>query len=413
MGDRARLRHGHHHHRAQREPRRPAAHRLARGRSRPSVGMVHRGAARDRAHADAALPRPGAAARAAGAALGASARRDRPRAVRRRLIRRTDPRRTRRAPRRPPPPTRPRGGSRWRSSSAPPTMRCSSTSRAMPLEPDAELVLLHVAESAASRYLGPETSDQEARQDQATLEALAAEFQARGVSASVRLGFGDVKAELARMVEESGADLLVVGSHGHRMLQDLFHGATTSDLRHRVRRRCSSCRPGTARNHPSPRVAIHASSALEWRSPARIDSGRAIRGRHERAATPWPTGRIDHRRARCRHRSDSAFRDGRDSRPRQRRASGRVARDPAPAARGGHPRAAASRRAAPAARRARPADRGGLFNERNELMLCSEFNEEFEGFPGRISTDHQNFTDGTPLRLEEVDARRGLPARAR
>jgi manganese transport protein len=106
----------------------------------------------------------------------------------------------------------------------------------MPLEPDAELVLLHVAESAASRYLGPETSDQEARQDQATLEALAAEFQARGVSASVRLGFGDVKAELARMVEESGADLLVVGSHGHRMLQDLFHGATTSDLRHRVRR---------------------------------------------------------------------------------------------------------------------------------------------------------------------------------
>jgi hypothetical protein len=43
----------------------------------------------------------------------------------------------------------------------------------------------------------------------------------------------------------------------------------------------------------------------------------------------------------------------------------------------------------------------GLFNESNELMLCSEFNEEFEGFPGRISTDHQNFTDGTPLGLEE------------
>ncbi|HKQ59007.1 MAG TPA: universal stress protein, partial [Candidatus Eisenbacteria bacterium] len=96
-------------------------------------------------------------------------------------------------------------------------------------------VLLHVVESATGRYLGPETSDQESREDQATLEAIAADLRAHGVQVDARLGHGGAPAELARLVNESGADLLITGSHGHRMLQDLFHGATTSDLRHRVR----------------------------------------------------------------------------------------------------------------------------------------------------------------------------------
>jgi len=100
---------------------------------------------------------------------------------------------------------------------------------------DTELLLLHVVESAASRYLGPETSDQEAREDLATLESVAESFRAHGITVTTRLGFGDVKSELARLVAELDADLLVAGSHGHRMFQDLIHGATTSALRHRVR----------------------------------------------------------------------------------------------------------------------------------------------------------------------------------
>jgi len=107
--------------------------------------------------------------------------------------------------------------------------------RAMALPREAEVLLLHVAESAASRYLGPETQDQESREDQEALEAIAARLRADGLRSSVRLGHGDVKTELARMVEEEGVDLLVTGSHGHRLLGDLFHGATTSGLRHLVR----------------------------------------------------------------------------------------------------------------------------------------------------------------------------------
>jgi manganese transport protein len=105
----------------------------------------------------------------------------------------------------------------------------------MALPADAELVLMHVAESAASRFLGPESSDQESREDLATLESLAEELRARGLRASVRLGHGDVKDELARMADEERVDLVITGSHGHRLVGDLFFGATTSGLRHRVK----------------------------------------------------------------------------------------------------------------------------------------------------------------------------------
>ncbi|HTK30453.1 MAG TPA: Nramp family divalent metal transporter [Candidatus Saccharimonadaceae bacterium] len=107
--------------------------------------------------------------------------------------------------------------------------------RTLTLEPDGEIVLLHVVESAAGRYLGPETGDAEAREDRATLESLAEALRARGMRTSVRLGFGSVKPELARLVEEAGVDLLVTGGHGHRLLGDLLHGSTNSGLRHLVR----------------------------------------------------------------------------------------------------------------------------------------------------------------------------------
>lgn len=43
----------------------------------------------------------------------------------------------------------------------------------------------------------------------------------------------------------------------------------------------------------------------------------------------------------------------------------------------------------------------GLFNGFDELYLCTEWNEEFEAFPGRITSDVADFGEGTPLGLEE------------
>ncbi len=43
----------------------------------------------------------------------------------------------------------------------------------------------------------------------------------------------------------------------------------------------------------------------------------------------------------------------------------------------------------------------GLLTGGDELILMSEWNDEFESFPGRLSSDLSNFNEGTPLGLEE------------
>ena len=107
--------------------------------------------------------------------------------------------------------------------------------RRVQFKPGAELVLVHVAESAASRYLGEETGDQESREDMAALQQLAAEFASRGIATRVRLGHGDPTREIARIVNEEQADLLVTGSHGHTGLRDMVYGATVGGVRHLVK----------------------------------------------------------------------------------------------------------------------------------------------------------------------------------
>ena len=49
----------------------------------------------------------------------------------------------------------------------------------------------------------------------------------------------------------------------------------------------------------------------------------------------------------------------------------------------------------------------GLFQGASELFLCAEWNDEFEPFPGRISSDQHDFNEATPLGLEEWTAHAG------
>jgi len=43
----------------------------------------------------------------------------------------------------------------------------------------------------------------------------------------------------------------------------------------------------------------------------------------------------------------------------------------------------------------------GLLSGNDELYLCPEWNDEFEAFPGRITTDAIDFSETSPLGLEE------------
>lgn len=43
----------------------------------------------------------------------------------------------------------------------------------------------------------------------------------------------------------------------------------------------------------------------------------------------------------------------------------------------------------------------GLFTGNDELLLVAEWNDEFESFPGRLTTESHDFNETTPLGLEE------------
>ena len=54
------------------------------------------------------------------------------------------------------------------------------------------------------------------------------------MTAAYDLGFGNPVDALVKMAAENKADLLVMGGHGHRGVEDLFHGTTVTALRHRL-----------------------------------------------------------------------------------------------------------------------------------------------------------------------------------
>lgn len=97
------------------------------------------------------------------------------------------------------------------------------------------LFLFHVAESAGALALGKEIEDAETNMDFARLNRYALELGKHDVDVKVDLGFGDPVMALANLVEKNGVDLLVVGAHGHKGIEDLLHGATIDKLRHQLK----------------------------------------------------------------------------------------------------------------------------------------------------------------------------------
>lgn len=98
----------------------------------------------------------------------------------------------------------------------------------------AQVILLHVVESGGARLMGAEHHGDEARRDQERLELYASELIEQGVSCRYDLGFGDPVDELVALVDRHDADLVVLGSHGHRAVADFVHGTSVERLRHRI-----------------------------------------------------------------------------------------------------------------------------------------------------------------------------------
>jgi manganese transport protein len=109
-----------------------------------------------------------------------------------------------------------------------------SRAAALAREHGASLLLLHVVEGPGATFYGPETDDQESRQDRNALRQLIDYLKREGFRADGMLGYGVVAEELVRMVQEQGLDLLVLGTHGHQFLADLVLGNTVAPVLHRL-----------------------------------------------------------------------------------------------------------------------------------------------------------------------------------
>ena len=78
-------------------------------------------------------------------------------------------------------------------------------------------------------------SDREAVDDATNLEHYAIKLREAGYTAKAVVGQGSPVEAIATLVNKSEAELLVMGSHGHRGLKDLLFGATVDAVRHRVK----------------------------------------------------------------------------------------------------------------------------------------------------------------------------------
>ena len=97
------------------------------------------------------------------------------------------------------------------------------------------VVFVHVADGFGPRYFGRESDDLETRDDRDYLESARRRAEAAGLSAQTELLFGDPVQQIAAFVERSGADLLVMGAHGHGPIADLLFGSTVNPVRHKVK----------------------------------------------------------------------------------------------------------------------------------------------------------------------------------
>lgn len=96
------------------------------------------------------------------------------------------------------------------------------------------LTLVHVADSAPAQVYSSDVYDEHTREDEQYLQEIADEVRSSGVAVEIALPHGDPAKELIRFAEEHRVDMLVMGSHGHRLIGDLLMGETVSPVRHKV-----------------------------------------------------------------------------------------------------------------------------------------------------------------------------------
>jgi len=100
---------------------------------------------------------------------------------------------------------------------------------------DSAYLLIHITESVAAGANFGESVDDETLSDQQYLNAYVQQLKEKGYQVEGKLGFGNTVDSIARIINESNVELLVIGAHGHRGIKDLIYGETINQLRHLIK----------------------------------------------------------------------------------------------------------------------------------------------------------------------------------
>ncbi|MBI2947616.1 MAG: universal stress protein [Verrucomicrobia bacterium] len=97
------------------------------------------------------------------------------------------------------------------------------------------LLLVHVADGWVARNFDQLqlAESEEIKNDRNYLEQTAASIRSAGVNVSTHLALGDPPTEILKTAEREQCDLIAMTMHGHRLLGDLIHGSTISEVRHK------------------------------------------------------------------------------------------------------------------------------------------------------------------------------------
>lgn len=96
-------------------------------------------------------------------------------------------------------------------------------------------VLIHVVESPSARVLGSESDDYETGKDEERLQFYIRQLKERGFDAIGELGFKNRAKEIARIVRDTKAEMLVIGAHRHTGVKDWLYGETINSVRHELK----------------------------------------------------------------------------------------------------------------------------------------------------------------------------------
>ena len=79
-----------------------------------------------------------------------------------------------------------------------------------------------------------DAAGKEIKESRTYLKQVRAEFEAAAIPVTAELAFGEPAKEIVKWVDEKGCDLVAMGTHGHKLLADLFLGATASRVQHNI-----------------------------------------------------------------------------------------------------------------------------------------------------------------------------------